>query len=44
MALVNTEVAIINEEDFYKFWDQQKLKEKEGIIFYLKANSYFGEF
>lgn len=34
----------MNEDDFLVLWELQKSKEKESILFYLKANSYFGEF
>jgi len=44
MALTNTEVAIMNEHDFKSLWEYQKIKEKERIVFNLKANSYLGEF
>lgn len=34
----------MNEEDFYKLWNKQKITHKERLITYLKSNSYFGEF
>ena len=44
IALADTEVAIFNEDDFYQFWELQKIKQNELLIFYMKTNPLFCEF
>ena len=43
LALVDTEVAIIDEDDFYYFWNWQKISELEKTIFFLKSSPFFSE-
>ena len=44
LALVDTEIAIMNEDDFYRLWEFQKIAEYEKLIIFIKSNPFFSEF